>query len=70
MGTNNSFSVQVAYSECPLLELSFRRSGDSLEEGQKRLGRAVGDSRSRSSEEMDQKTKDIWLKTRLDEGRP
>lgn len=39
-----------------LLELSFRRSGDMLEEGQKRSGRVVGDFSSSSSEEMDEKT--------------
>lgn len=39
-----------------LLELSFRRSGDTLEECQKRAGRAVGDFRSRSSEESDGKS--------------
>ena len=53
-----------------LLELSFRRSGNMLEEGQKRSGRAIRDFRSRSSEETDEKTEDVWFKTRSDEGRP
>lgn len=53
-----------------LLELNFRRSGGMLEGGQKRSGRAIGDFRSRSSEEMDEKTEDVWPKTRSDEGTP
>lgn len=52
------FSTSGIIQSVPLLELSLR-SGDRLEEGQRRSGMAIGDFRSGSSEETDEKTKDV-----------